>query len=58
MMYVFMDSCLVCVSFNSAEEGHSFQNIVWCYIVTMKKVQIYINDRTYVKPLSKMSVIQ
>jgi hypothetical protein len=40
------------------EEGNSSFPNVACYIVTMEKVQMNINDKTHVKALSKMYMIQ
>ena len=43
-MCLWMAVCFV-VSFNSPEEGNKcFENVVWCYIVTVEGVQINISN--------------
>jgi len=37
------------VSFNSPEEGNiCFQNVVWCYVVTVEEVEINISNDIYI----------
>jgi len=33
--------------------NYSFQNVVWCCVVTTENVLINVGDKTYVKPCQK-----
>jgi hypothetical protein len=39
------------------QETDSFRNAVWCYIVTLRKVEINISDINYVKPTTHILIL-